>query len=126
MTKPFNDNFYHVNLTFQWTEGWTGNISQYNSQMYISATSIHYPSTEESVTQISYTEGMYDYRIYFYSHEVIGEWRPDLKLHVDIKFTGHIYKVHNPHNLEYVKYGTKTFYDFQQYDYEDLGIHIHQ
>lgn len=26
----------------------------------------------------------------------------------------------------YVKYGTKTFYDFQQYDYEDLGIHIHQ
>ena len=125
LCQPFNGNQYHVNLYFQWSEGWTGNISQYKSQMYVLASSIHYSSTEESATQISYTENTYDYRIYNIGQSATGEWKPDLKYHVDLTVYGNIYKVHNLYNLEYIGYGSKTFYDIQQYDYEDLGIHIH-
>ena len=131
----FNDNLYHANLTFQWTIGWTGNISEFRSQMYVSVTSIHYSSTEENALYVIYQDGQYYNAIYNPTMTATGEWKPDMKLHVDITIHGNVYRIYDPYILdhpnspymvEYLHYGSKKFADIQQYNYSDLQIQIHQ
>ena len=123
--QSFNDQ-YHVNLTFQWTVGWTGNISQERSHMAILSTSVHNVDTEFEVSEIFYSEGLNHFKIVYNSYDVIGEWKPDLKLHVSLKFYGNIYKAVDHNSWIFHHYGSKLFEEIQQYEYDDLGIHIIQ